>query len=59
MRSVFVVVADIVGKKSPQVSLVQWNHMIEQIAATAFDPALRDPVLPGTLKRGLDGINLH
>lgn len=31
---------------------VQWNHVIEQLAATASDPALGDTILPGAPNRG-------
>jgi hypothetical protein len=34
------------------VARVQWNHVIEQLAATASYPALDDTILPGTPNRG-------
>jgi len=33
------------------VARVQWNHVIEQLAATASYPALSDTILPGTPNR--------
>ena len=36
---------------------VHSNDMIQQLPPTAFDPALRHPVLPWTLERGLDRLN--
>ena len=52
MRSIVVIVANIIGKKSFQVSLVHRNDVIEQITAAAFHPALGHSVLPGTPDRG-------
>jgi hypothetical protein len=34
------------------VARVPWNHVIEQLAATASYPALGDTILPGTPNRG-------
>jgi hypothetical protein len=59
MSRVFMGVPDIIGKKSFQAPLVDWNNVIEQVVAATLKPVLRDSVLPKILKRGLDGINLH
>ncbi len=48
MDSVFVVVVDVLAKESPQVPLVDHDHVVEQLSPDSPDPALRDPVLPGT-----------
>src|SRR5215469_814268 len=57
MRAVLVAVANIVEEKSPQMPFVHSNNVIQQLSPTAFDPALRHPVLPWTLERGLDRLN--
>src|SRR5215469_5378290 len=57
MRAALVVIANVVEEKSPQMAFVHRNNVIQQLSPTAFDPALRCPVLPGTLERGLD--HLH
>ena len=46
MRAVLVVIANIVEEKSPQMAFVHRNNVIQQLSPTAFDPALRHPVLP-------------
>ena len=46
MRSVFVVVSNILGEQALQVRLVHRNDVIQQIASTALDPALGNSVLP-------------
>jgi hypothetical protein len=57
MRAVLVVIANIVEEKSPQKDFVHRNNLIQQLSSTAFDPALRHPVLPWTLERGLHRLN--
>src|SRR5215469_11575744 len=57
MRAVLVVIANLVEKKSPQMAFVHRNNVIQQLSPTAFDPALRHPVLPWTLERGLHRLN--
>jgi len=54
MGSTLVVVADVLRKQPPQMSLVHSNHVIQQILPTVFYPTLGDPVLPRALKRSLD-----
>ena len=39
--------------------LVKDEHVIHQVSATAFDPALRDPILPETAERRSDGLDAH
>src|SRR5215469_18331780 len=57
MRAVLVVIANIVKQKSPQMAFVHRNNVIQQLSPTSFDPALRHPVLPRTLERGLRRLN--
>src|SRR6516164_1802771 len=57
MRAVLVVITNVVEEKSLQLPFVHSNDMIQQLPPTAFDPALRHPVLPRTLERGLDRLN--
>jgi hypothetical protein len=51
VRSILVVVAHVVGKKTPEMIFLQHDHRIEPVPTTAFDPSLRDTILPGTLER--------
>jgi hypothetical protein len=46
MRPVVVVIADVFGHQSLEVSLVEDDDMIEQLPAAAADKAFGDPVLP-------------
>src|SRR5215470_15849142 len=57
MCAVLVVIANVVEEKPPQVAFVHRNNVIQQLPPTAFDPALRHPVLPRTLERGLDRLH--
>ena len=49
MRSVLVEVFDVVAHQSLEMTFVEHDHMIEQIAAAASDEALGNTVLPWTL----------
>jgi len=51
-RAIVVIVANVIGKKSFQVSLVPSDDVIEQITAAAFHAALGHGVLPPTPDRG-------
>ena len=59
MGSVVMIVRDVLGHESSEMTLVQRNDVIEQIATTAADPAFRHPVLPGALYGGLEASNAH
>jgi hypothetical protein len=59
MRSVLVVIADIIGEQPLEMLLVESDHMIEQIASATLYPALGDAVLPRTLVGLLIRIDLH
>jgi hypothetical protein len=52
MSTILVIVRDVIREEALQVARVQWNHVIEQLAATASYPALGDTILPGTPNRG-------
>ena len=51
MNAIFVVVADVLSNKPPQVGFAQHDNVIEQLSATAANPALGHAVLPGTCNR--------
>jgi hypothetical protein len=59
MRSILMVVADILGQQPLQVPLVQDNHVIKQVSSTTPDPTLRNPVLPRTAKGSADRLASH
>jgi hypothetical protein len=48
--SVGVVVVDVFAKKLPKMVLVQDDHVIQHLSASAADPSLGDPILPRTPK---------
>src|ERR1039457_5681037 len=52
--SVVVIVGNVLGEESLQMTLIQGDHVVEQVAATASDPTLGDTILPGTPNRGTD-----
>src|ERR1022692_4414556 len=45
--SVVVIVGNVLGEESLQMSLFQRDYAVEQVAAAASDPTLGDPILPG------------
>jgi hypothetical protein len=55
MGPVFVIVTNVLFEKTHQMPFIECNHLIEQVAATALNPALRNSILPralvGSLKR--------
>src|ERR1017187_5360890 len=52
--SVVVIIGNVLGEESLQMSLIQGDYVVEQVAAAASDPTLGDPILPGTPNRGTD-----
>lgn len=50
VRPVIMVITDVFGHQSLQVSLVQNDDMIQQVSSTVSNPALDDTVLPRTAK---------
>jgi hypothetical protein len=57
MRSILMVVADVLFHEAFQVPLIENNHMIEQISSTAADPAFRDAILPRASETGSFGFD--
>jgi len=59
MRAVPVIVADVFREQTFEMSFVQRNYVIQQLSSAAFDPTLGNAVLPRTLERGPQGIQLQ
>ena len=57
MRSVVVVVADVIIHESFQMPRIEHDHVVEQIATAVADPALSDTVLPRTPEAGSLGLD--
>jgi len=55
VRSVAVVIEDILREEAFQVKLVEGNDVVQQITAATFDPPLGDSVLPRAFERSCDG----
>ena len=49
---IVVIVRDVLGEHSLQMALIEHNHVIEKLTATASDPALSHSILPRTSNRG-------
>jgi len=47
MRSVAVIVRDVLGQKAPEMALVQGNDVVKQLTSATANPAFRNSVLPG------------
>ena len=52
VRSVVVIVADVLIHKALQMPFVEHDHMVEQIPAAVADKAFCNPVLPRTTEAG-------
>src|ERR1017187_4652652 len=52
--SVVVIIGNVLGEESLQMTLIQRDYVVEQVAAAASDPTLGDAILPGTPNRGTD-----
>src|SRR5579862_4325910 len=59
MRTVFVMVGDVLGKQPLQMRLVESNHRVEQLTSAAPNPALGNTILPGTFEGGPHGVYLQ
>src|ERR1035437_3369070 len=59
MRSVSVIVRDVLGQKPPEMTLVQGDDVVKQLTSATANPALRNTVLPGALDGGLEASNAH
>ena len=57
MRSIFMVVMDVISHQAFQMTLIENNDMIEQVPAAVTDPAFGNAVLPRTSKAGSLGLN--
>src|SRR5579862_1219702 len=57
MRTVFVMVGDVLGKQPLQMRLVESNHRVEQLTSAAPNPALGNAILPGPRLERLHGGN--
>ena len=53
------VVVDIIREKPLQMPFVQHDHMIEQLSSAAFDPSIRNSILPWASERGLLRLAAH
>ena len=54
MRSVAMIVRDVLGQKPPEMTLVQGDDVVKQFTSAAANPAFRNTVLPGALDGGLE-----
>src|SRR5664280_3860136 len=59
MSPVLVVVTNVVLQQPSQVSLIQNNHVIQEIATYTAHPALGNSVLPGTAECGANRLAAH
>src|ERR1035437_9844506 len=62
MSSIIVVIADVLFHNGFQMTLIDHDHMVEQVPAVAANPTPGDTVLPGTSvagSLGLDAEVLH
>ena len=57
--AVMVVVVDIRGERPFQKRFVDGNHLIQQFAPAAADPALGNPFLPRTTDGSPHGVDVH
>src|ERR1035441_5677602 len=57
MSPVFVIIAEVFFQQSSQMSLVQNDHMVEQLPTHTPNPTLGDAVLPGTAKNSSDRLH--
>src|SRR5271166_1952846 len=57
MSSVFVVIADVFFRQPSQMSLVQNDHVVQQVSAHTSNPTLGNAILPGTAKSSSDRLS--
>jgi len=55
--SVFVIVGDVIPDQTAQMHVIENDHMIQKISATASDPAFRDSILPRTCRTNACGFH--
>jgi hypothetical protein len=59
MRSIFVIVADIFREQSLQMPFIYCDDVVQQITSAAFNPTLRNTILPRAFERGSDWPHLQ
>src|ERR1700730_100130 len=59
VSAIFLIVREVFDQEPSCMPLVDDEHVIHHVSATAFDPALRDPILPETAERRSDGLDAH
>src|SRR3954451_5721834 len=57
MRSIVLVIADVLKAEAHQMSLVHRDHVIQHLTAYAAHPAFRNSVLPRTANARPDGLD--
>src|SRR5216684_6630948 len=59
VSAIFMIVREVFDQQPSCMPIVEDEHVIHQVSATAFNPALRDTILPRTSKRRADGFDAH
>src|ERR1700693_1761494 len=59
VRAIVMIVADIISEQTTQVALTQSDHVIQQVTPAAFNPTLRNSILPRTPQRCADTFDFH
>jgi hypothetical protein len=59
VSSVFGIVMEVISTEPAQMGFVENDHVVQQISSAACHPSLRDPILPGALLGGADGLHAH
>src|SRR6266851_8024096 len=59
VSAIFMIVREVFGQDPSCMPLIDDEYVIHHVSATAFNPALRDPILPGTAERRSDGRDAH
>jgi hypothetical protein len=59
MRAGFVVVADVFREQPFQMAFIDRNSVVQQASSAAFDPTLRNSILPRTPQRSANTVDLH
>jgi hypothetical protein len=54
MRAIFVVVGNVLAEQPFQMTFIDRDNVIEQVAAAAAHPTFGDTVLPGAFEGGPD-----
>jgi hypothetical protein len=59
MGAIFVVVGNVFGQQPFQVTFIEGNDVVQEVAAATAHPALRNTVLPGTSEGSPDRAHLY